>query len=90
MSDQQVTFREGKIVRSEEPLNLEMPFSSLDGFITSTDLFYVRNHFPIPRIDRKQWRLRIEGEIEKPFEIGYDELVRLESRTVPVTLECAG
>jgi len=67
-----------------------MPFSSVDGFITSTDLFYVRNHFPIPHIDRKQWRLRIEGEVEAPFEIGYDEFVRLESRTVPVTLECAG
>ena len=90
MGEDEVTYRDGKIVRSEEPLNLEMPFSTLNGFITSTDLFYVRNHFPIPRIDRDQWRLRIEGEIEKPFQIGYEELVRLESRTVPVTLECAG
>jgi DMSO/TMAO reductase YedYZ molybdopterin-dependent catalytic subunit len=83
-------YRDGKIVRSEEPLNLEMPFSSLNGFITSTELFYVRSRFSIPQIDRAQWRLRIEGEVEKPFEIDYDELVRLESRTVPVTLECAG
>src|SRR3954462_15126343 len=89
MRDEQM-YRDGKIVRSEEPLNLEMPFSTLDGFITATDLFYVRNHFPIPRIDREQWRLRIEGEVEKPFEIGYGEFVRLETRTVPVTLECAG
>src|ERR1044071_7029025 len=28
------------IVRERDPLNLEMPFSSLDGFITSTELFY--------------------------------------------------
>ena len=90
MKSEGLAYRNGKIVRSEEPLNLEMPFSTLDGFITSSELFYVRNHFPIPQIDRAQWRLRIEGEVNNPFEIGYDELVRLESRTVPVTLECAG
>ena len=83
-------FRDGKIVRSEEPLNLEMPFETLDGFITPTKSFYVRTHFPIPRIDRNAWRLRIDGEVEKPFEIGYDELIKLPSRKIPVTLECAG
>lgn len=80
----------GRIVRSSNPPNLEMPFSKLSGFITPTKLFYVRTHFPVPQIDRKSWRLRVEGEVEKPFEIGYDELVRLDARTVPVTLECAG
>lgn len=83
-------FKDGKIVRSEDPPNLEMPFEKLDGFITPTEMFYVRTHFPIPEIDRKQWRLRVEGEVEKPFEISYEELLRLESRTIPVTLECAG
>ena len=80
----------GKIVRSEEPLNLEMPFEQLDGFITPTESFYVRTHFPIPKIDRDQWRLRVDGEVEKPFEINYDELIKLESHTFAATLECAG
>ena len=79
-----------KIVRSADPPNLEMPFSRLSGFITPTKLFYVRTHFPVPQIDRKDWRLRVEGEVEKPFEIDYDELVKMEARTMPVTLECAG
>jgi DMSO/TMAO reductase YedYZ molybdopterin-dependent catalytic subunit len=83
-------FRDGKIVREEEPLNLEMPFDKLDGFITPTKSFYVRTHFSIPKIDKRDWRLRVEGEVEKPFEIGYDELLQLESRTIPATLECAG
>jgi DMSO/TMAO reductase YedYZ molybdopterin-dependent catalytic subunit len=81
---------DGKIVRSEDPLNLEMPFEKLDGFITPTESFYVRTHFPVPKIDRTKWRLRVEGEIEHPFEIGYDEIMALGSRTVPATLECAG
>ena len=77
-------------MRSEAPLNLEMPFETLDGFITPTKLFYVRTHFPIPKIDKNKWRLRIEGEVEKSFEINFDELIKLESRKIPATLECAG
>src|SRR6266480_4548496 len=82
--------KDGKIIRSEDPLNLEMPFETLDRFITPTKSFYVRTHFPIPTIDKSEWRLRVEGEVERPFEISYDELIALESRKAPVTLECAG
>jgi len=32
----------------------------------------------------------VEGEVEKPFAINYEELLELESLTIPVTLECAG
>jgi DMSO/TMAO reductase YedYZ molybdopterin-dependent catalytic subunit len=80
----------GMIVREREPLNLEMPFGSLDGFITPVELFFVRCHFSIPQIDMKTWRLRIEGEVETPFELTYDELKEMQTRTLPVTLECAG
>ncbi|MEY2544508.1 MAG: hypothetical protein QOE81_1969, partial [Verrucomicrobiota bacterium] len=82
--------RDGKIVLSEQPLVLETPLEMLDGFITPTKSFYVRSHFPIPKIDKNRWRLRVEGEVEKPFEINYDELIKLESKKVPATLECAG
>ena len=78
------------IVREQDPLNLEMPFSSLDGFITPNESFYVRCHFPIPEISVKDWRVRIEGEVEAPFELTYDELRAMESRTITATLECAG
>jgi len=81
---------EGKIVRGEEPLNLEMPFSTLDSFITPTKSFYVRSHFPIPAIDKDEWFLHVEGEVEKPCAINDEELLELESVTTPVTLECAG
>ena len=80
MQEKATRFQNGKIVRSEEPLNLEMPFEKLDGFITATEAFYVRTHFPIPKIDKNEWRLRVEGEVKKPFELGYDELLKLESR----------
>ena len=90
MEKEPTPLRNGKIVRSEDPLNLEMPFENLDGFITPTKSFYVRSHFPIPKIDKNKWRLLVEGEVERPFEIDFDELTKLESRKIPATLECAG
>ena len=90
MQQEETQLRDGRIVRGEDPLNLEMPFEMLDSFITPTKSFYVRTHFPIPKIDKNRWRLRVEGEVERPFEINYGELVRLESQKIPVTLECAG
>jgi len=80
----------GKIVRGESPLNLEMPFENLKGFLTPTESFYVRTHFPIPSIDKDAWWLRVEGDVENPFAINYEQLLELESVTIPATLECAG
>ena len=90
MREQDIKLRDGRIVRSEDPLNLEMPFETVENFITPTKSFYVRTHFPIPKIDRDAWWLHVEGEVDKPFAINYQELVQLESVTIPVTLECAG
>ncbi len=87
---QDETLHDRRIVRGEDPLNLEMPFEKLDSFITPTKSFYVRTHFPIPAIDKDAWWLLVEGEVEKPFAINYEELLELESLTIPVTLECAG
>ena len=71
MPQEETKLRDGRIVRSESPLNLEMPFSTVDSFITPTKSFYVRTHFPIPTIDRDAWWLYVEGEVEKPFAINY-------------------
>ena len=90
MPGNDIKLHDGRIVRTEEPLNLEMPFETTENFITPTKSFYVRTHFPIPKIDRDAWWLHVEGEVEKPFAIDYEELLKLESLTVPVTLECAG
>src|SRR5438034_1387710 len=90
MPEEQTKLRDGRIVRAESPLNLEMPFSAMDSFLTPTKSFYVRTHFPIPVIDRNAWWLQVEGKVEKPFAINYEQLVALKSVTASVTLECAG
>ena len=65
MPQEETQFRDGRIVRSESPLNLEMPFSTVDSFLTPTKSFYVRTHFPIPAIDRDAWWLQVEGRSRK-------------------------
>ncbi len=90
MAEDSQKFIDGKIVRGESPLNLEMPFEEVEGLLTPTESFYVRTHFPIPSIDRDAWWLHVEGEVEKPFAINYEELLQVEPVTIPVTLECAG
>src|SRR5579871_995052 len=78
------------IVREQNPDNLEMPFSTLDSFLTPTDRFYVRCHFAVAKIDAKTWKLRVAGAVQKPLELTYDDLLAMPSRTAAVTLECAG
>src|SRR5947209_15674105 len=78
------------ITRSEEPLNLEMPFASLREFVTPNELFYVRGHFPIPQIAKAKWRLKIEGAVETPIELGFDDLNAFEAHTLTAVMECAG
>lgn len=78
------------IIRQKQPENLEFPFSTLNDFITPNNRFYVRSHFPVPKLDVNTWRLRVDGAVERSVEISYDELLKLPSRTLLATLECAG
>jgi len=78
------------IIREKEPPNLEMPFGTLDGFITPNEKFYIRSHFPVPQIDLGNWRLRIEGAVKNSREWTYEQLRALPTKTIPATLECAG
>ncbi len=78
------------IIREKDPANLEMPFGELDGWLTPNDQFYIRSHFPVPALDPKTWRLRIEGAVERPLELSLDDLRGFAVQTVPATLECAG
>jgi DMSO/TMAO reductase YedYZ molybdopterin-dependent catalytic subunit len=78
------------ITREKDPPNLEMPFGALDGFVTPTERFYVRCHFPIPKINEREWGLKIEGHVTRPLRLTMDELRELPAQQVTATVECAG
>jgi DMSO/TMAO reductase YedYZ molybdopterin-dependent catalytic subunit len=80
----------GRIIRQQSPLNLETNFAGLDGFVTPTSAFYIRDHFPQPKIDPAKWQLKVEGAVERPLDLSLDEIKKLGERTRPLLLECAG
>src|SRR4051812_35214039 len=68
--------RRDMTLRGRMPFNAEPPCSVLaDAEITALDAFYSRNHGPLPDIAHEQWRLTVDGLIDKPLTLTYDQLV---------------
>ena len=78
------------------PFNVEPPLTDLynEGFLTSPELFYVRNHGAVPQVhdaDIPDWEFTVEGLVEHPLKLTLRELMeQYEQQTYPVTLVCAG
>lgn len=72
------------------PENLAFPLEGIQGTLTPPELFFIREHFPEPKISLRDWRLRIEGNIAKPYELSFADLLESPSRKVEAVLECAG
>jgi DMSO/TMAO reductase YedYZ molybdopterin-dependent catalytic subunit len=80
----------GLIVREKDPDNLEMPFDALAGFQTPTELFYVRSHFAVPKLEAATYRLSVEGAVRQRLELTLEQALALGRTTLSATLECAG
>lgn len=84
----------GLLLRSaaatSDPQNLSYPLRSIEGSITSPELFFVRDHFSEPDISLETWRLRIEGRVARPYELTFSDLVELPTKRIESVLECAG
>ncbi|KAF2456033.1 putative nitrate reductase [Lineolata rhizophorae] len=90
--------RDPRLIRltGVHPFNVEAPLSELynEGFLTSPELFYVRNHGAVPEVKDEEipdWEFSVEGLVEKPFKMTLKELIAdFEQQTYPITLVCAG
>ncbi|HEY4575526.1 MAG TPA: molybdopterin-dependent oxidoreductase [Thermoanaerobaculia bacterium] len=78
-------------VRQEDPLNAEPePGALIASFRTPNDLFFIRNHGDIPRVDPGTYRLIVDGLVERPLSLSLDDLRSFAPATVGATLQCAG
>ncbi len=66
-------------------------------YMTPVEEFYVRNHYPTPLVEAKpvldprNWKMKVHGNaVERAIEIGYEDLLKMPSRTVIATMECHG
>lgn len=92
MSDQLFNKHPETIVRERKPFNAEPPLTLLrESFITPTTLFYSRNHGDIPNIETKDFRLIVEGLVERALNLSLDDLQNdFAAHTITATLQCAG
>jgi sulfite oxidase len=81
------------ITNSEKPFNAETPPSLLiDNFLTPNELFFVRNHMPVPQTNEKEHRVKVEGiGIRRPIVLSVEDIKqKYESVSVTSVVQCAG
>lgn len=77
------------IPRGEE--GLESRLEDMQGTITPTSLFYVRNNSASIDVDVADWRLSVGGDaVTSPLELSYGDIRNLPSRTLVAYLDCGG
>jgi len=82
--------KEGMIVRSTRPEDLEMPLSGFSDYITPVEHFFVRTHVYVPTVNLNDWRLQVDGEVATALTLTMDELRSLPPIEMVVVAECAG
>ena len=80
------------VVRSTTPMNSETPMELLgESLVTPNDLFFIRNHLPVPDIDGKEYSFEVEGEGLKKLCLSLDDLKsNFKKHSITVTIQCTG
>lgn len=58
--------------------------------VTPSDDVYVIAHMGIARVSVAQWRLTVDGLVERPYELDHEALTSLPATEVTAVLECFG
>jgi DMSO/TMAO reductase YedYZ molybdopterin-dependent catalytic subunit len=67
-----------------------LEWEALDSFRTPSDNFFTVKHYDLPTIDAAQFRLSIDGLVDRPMSLSLDDLLQRAHRAVDFTLECSG
>jgi DMSO/TMAO reductase YedYZ molybdopterin-dependent catalytic subunit len=70
--------------------NHALPLESMRDPLTPVGLHYLLIHYDIPAVDADDWRLEVDGAVQRPLALSLAELRERASVTRAVTLECAG
>lgn len=82
----------GLTVLNDRPVNIETPPHLLDDDVTPASRHFVRNNGSLPDpMPLSDWRLTIDGEVETPMELSYEDLMNdFEQVTLRLQIECGG
>ncbi|MGA8044851.1 MAG: molybdopterin-dependent oxidoreductase [Dermatophilaceae bacterium] len=71
------------------PTDLATEVSGISPLRTPTADFYrIDTALTLPRVDLDSWRLRIEGDVDNPYELSFDELLAMPLIERDITLNC--
>jgi sulfane dehydrogenase subunit SoxC len=70
--------------------NHGMPLEALRWDVTPVGLHYLLTHYDIPEIDAAEWRLEVDGLVERPFSLSLEDVCARPVVEIAVTMECAG
>jgi len=79
-------------VMTERPLNAETPVDSLRTWTTDNEVFFKRNQGQIMKrpIALSKWRLTVDGLVNQPLKMTFEDVLRLPKEVMADTLECSG
>ncbi|NUP65521.1 MAG: molybdopterin-dependent oxidoreductase [Nonomuraea sp.] len=71
------------------PPGTDLRINGLSSFITKNQDFYrVDTALVVPRVDPREWKLRIHGMVDKPIELTYSDLLNMPLTEADITLTC--
>jgi sulfane dehydrogenase subunit SoxC len=70
--------------------NHGMPLEALRYPVTPLGLHYLLIHYDIPAVDEMDFRLEVDGHVERPLSLSLDDLRERPPVELAVTMECAG
>ncbi|GAA3524996.1 oxidoreductase [Aeromicrobium flavum] len=71
------------------PRGLESRFRDVTPFqIANKDFYRVDINLTVPVVDHETWSLRIDGMVDRPFELSFDELLELPMIECDITMCC--
>ncbi|XP_031843225.2 sulfite oxidase [Nomia melanderi] len=78
-------------VNGSKPFCAEPPSSLLvESFITPIDLFYVRNHLPVPEIDLKTYSIELAVEETTQRCFSFEDIKKYPKYTITTAIMCGG
>jgi DMSO/TMAO reductase YedYZ molybdopterin-dependent catalytic subunit len=78
------------IVRSSRPEDLEMPLDGFGMWLTPVERFFVRCHTFIPKVDSREWNLKVGGLVDHPITLTMEDIKKFPRIEMASVLECAG
>eukprot|EP00308_Calcidiscus_leptoporus_P001057 CAMPEP_0119358582 /NCGR_PEP_ID=MMETSP1334-20130426/6761_1 /TAXON_ID=127549 /ORGANISM="Calcidiscus leptoporus, Strain RCC1130" /LENGTH=549 /DNA_ID=CAMNT_0007373115 /DNA_START=8 /DNA_END=1657 /DNA_ORIENTATION=+ len=76
---------------AETPCSAESPLQLVaDHYLTPSELFFVRNHHPVPRLDAREYTLFVGGVGGGGREYTLEQLAALPKASVTSSIQCGG